>query len=194
MTTGPGAGSRQSSHGHQSTRRVDSTMPAAATCASQPTVAADGRCRGAKPTAIMPAICVTVISGMAAKFSRSPATVTREKCNAPIGKSASSAQIVAASSPAGAATRRRTAAGSGAARSPQRISRATPSSRPAVAPNVNWNPGSSNDSGSTATRHPAASANVLSGSIRWSAASAARKITAANTARVTDASSATTCA
>ena len=63
-----------------------------------------------------------------------------------------------------------------------------------MAPNVNWNPGSSSARGSAATRQPAASASVLSGSVRWSAASAARKITAANTARVTDASAATTCA
>ena len=50
----------------------------------------------------MPAICASVISGMAAKFTIRPAKVTRENTNAPIGSSAISAHADAANNAAGA--------------------------------------------------------------------------------------------
>ena len=44
----------------------------------------------------MPAICATPISGMARKFSASPAKVTREKTSAPIGNRSASVAADAA--------------------------------------------------------------------------------------------------
>ena len=85
-------------------------MPAAATCAIQPAPSAAAALTGARATAAMPASCVTDIRGMAAKFRPSPATVTRKKWNAPIGNSASSAQIVATRRPAAGTINHRTAA------------------------------------------------------------------------------------
>ncbi len=52
----------------------------------------------------MPPVWTTDISGIAAKFSRSPAAVTRENTSALTGKSANSAETDAASRPAGTLT------------------------------------------------------------------------------------------
>ncbi len=80
-----------------------------------------------------------VISGMAAKFRKSPANVMREKMTALAGASAISAHAVATSSAAAADRSRRPTP---AARAGRGISRAAPRRMPSVAPNERMNPAS----------------------------------------------------
>ncbi len=104
---------------------------------------------------------------MAAKLRISPAAVTRENADAATGSSASSAQTVAASSPAGASSARiaHPPCGSGSLCAQLRM-RGTPTRIPSVAPNVRRKPVSANASGAAATRQMADSASVLSGDVR----------------------------
>ena len=152
---------------------------------------------GASPAAAIPASCVTVISGMAAKFSTSPARLMRENHVAAIGSSATSAQIVAPRSRiAGRTPQRPTGprASTTVDTAADPASRGRPASRPRVAPNVSWNPGSASCPGEATTRAAPASANVFSGWVRRSAARASRNVTPVNVARATDGSGPTTSA
>ena len=66
------------------------TRPAAPRCATHPIAAATRAEINAAGTTAIPAICATPISGMARKLRPSPANVTRENTNAPIGNSSAS--------------------------------------------------------------------------------------------------------
>ena len=101
MTTGDGGASRRVSQGKMSTSAALPIRPSTATCAIHPVQRARSGASQVKPTAAIPAICTTVINGMAAKLTMRPAKVTREKTNAPIGSSAISAQADAIRSAAG---------------------------------------------------------------------------------------------
>src|SRR5919197_1953136 len=90
-TTGhEGAATRQASAGTKPTSAADRTRPAAPACAIQPIAAARWVEIADAGTTAIPAICAMLISGMARKFSASPANVTRENSSAPIGSSIAS--------------------------------------------------------------------------------------------------------
>ena len=182
--------------GAASTSRVDSTMPNAARWATKPTAAAPEGHAGASAAAAMPASWVTVIRGIAAKFNRRPARLMRENHVAAIGSSATSAQTVAprSRSAALAAGPPRGPSLSTAVDAADPASRGIPARMPSVAPNVSWKPASASCSGEAATRQAPASASVLSGRVRRSAARASRNVTAVNVARATDGSGPTTSA
>ena len=119
------------------------------------------------------------MSGIAAKFSSRPATLTRPNSRAPIGASAISAQIVAAHERARAPTishlapdadsrRRRVRAGATGTRREAVVTMAT------VAPNDRTKPGSRTVSGALTAAHAPATARALSAVPRWSSARAAR--------------------
>jgi hypothetical protein len=93
----------------------------------------------ADATSAMPAVCASVINGMAAKLTRRPAKVTRENRRAATGSNAASAHTEAS----------RSAAAGRAHRGPRRQSRAhcAPITIPVVAPNVSRKPASKSANG-----------------------------------------------
>src|SRR3989442_15459193 len=98
MTTAAvGGATRYVSTGVKRTNSADHTRPAAPACASQPAPAASVVETIAIGTSTIPATCASPISGIARKFSPSPAKVTRENTTAPIGNNTASAAMDAAS-------------------------------------------------------------------------------------------------
>src|SRR6185436_2825267 len=155
-----GGATRQASTGTYVTRSAERTRPAAPTWATQPIGDASALDTSAAGTTAMPATCATAISGIAQKFSASPATVTRENASAPTGNNISSAAteattIVRAADRAAAASDR---SGTAGARTAARMAK--------VAPKVRRKAGSATDSGSAAASSAAATAIVLSGGLR----------------------------
>ena len=168
-------------------------MPAAATCATQPAASAAGGLTAVRPTAAMPANWVTDINGDSGEVeSQTGHGDAREMQRTDRKQGELRAYRGREQTGSGGPPESGRPRGSPPSPSAHAISRGTPIRRPAVAPKVSWNPGSTSERGSAATRHAAARASVFSGSVRWSTARAARNTTAANTARVTDASGATT--
>src|SRR2546422_1277565 len=96
-TTAVGGATRYVSTDAKRTSSADHTRPAAPACASQPAPAASVVETIAIGTSAIPATCARPISGIARKFSPSPAKVTRENTAAPIGNNTASAATDAAS-------------------------------------------------------------------------------------------------
>ena len=137
-------------------------------------MAAASRDTSASGTTTIPAICATPISGMARKFSASPAKVTREKVSAPIGKRSASAATEAANIAKSdrlnaeiAETAEPIAFSARSADSAFHfVITGTTTRMASVAPQVRTNAGSATLSGSAATRSAATSARAFSGGLR----------------------------
>ncbi len=136
------------------------------------------------------------MSGIANRLRISPANVMRPNTLAAIGTSASSAQMVAATTATHARNNARIARPPKLPRSFTATfdRRGVPARIPSGAPNDRRNPGSRIDTGDSATVNNAATARAFSDGPRWSITRAARKITAAVTARCTEADGPVICA